>query len=154
MVHPAPPSRARRVADLPVIGYVLAPWSLLSEVRAALLRHGVRLTALEKKMASMNDALAEAARVVGLVKAEVASLRDQLVAEQSDDDAEVAAAREADAARLSELVGVLAEALPAAVPDVPAPGPGQPATDPETGQTSDEVIANPPPAADGSEQPL
>lgn len=136
-----------RVVDLPVVGYVLAPWALLSDIRAALLRHGERIKNLETRMTAFDDALQQAARIVGLVQAEVTSLRQQLAAEETDDqaqvDAAVADARQRDADRLNDLVGQLATVLPADVPDVPVPDPGQPAVDPATGQSSDDVIATP-----------
>jgi hypothetical protein len=149
-----PPTRPRprRVADLPLVGYLIAPWSLLSDIRTAILRHGARISRLEHWMTTADANWAEAARIVGLVRAEVTSLREQLAAEEVDDQAQVdtavAEARRVDAERLDELVGVLAQTLPADVPDVPTPAPGEPAVDPDSGQSSDEVIANPPAAGE------
>lgn len=134
-------------ATLPtaVIRHLLAPWRTGPSTRAAVRRLATRLTRLETRMSAFDDRLAEAAALVGRIRAEVQSLRDQLTAEQTDDqaqvDAAVAEARQADADRVGSLVDLLAEILPADVPDVPVPEPGQPATDPTTGETSDEVLA-------------
>jgi hypothetical protein len=142
--------RHRRLADLPIVGYLLGPWSLLSEIRTALLRHGRRITRLEKLMTAMDQKWNEAGRLVGLARAELASLREQLEAEQLDDaaqaDAAVTEARSADAARLDALIGALADVVPVTVPDVPTPAPGEPAVDPESGESSDDVLA---PGEDG-----
>lgn len=130
------------LADL--LARVLAPWQDLANTPVLVRQHSRRLNDLEERMTSTEDAWGRAATIIGLVRAEVASLRDQLATEDADDQAQVdtavTAARQSDADRLAQLVDALAEVLPADVPDVPTPGPGEPATDPGTGESSDDVV--------------
>lgn len=131
---------------LPTLARRAACWlRRLVDLPAAARRSEDRLTLLEDRMTAFDDKLVQAAALVGRIRAEFQSLRDQLTAEQADDQAQVDTAvtdaRRADADRLAALVDNLAEVLPAAVPTVPTPGPGEPATDPATGETSDEVLA-------------
>lgn len=135
---------------LPTLARRAACWlRRLVDLPAAARRSEDRLTLLEDRMTAFDDKLVQAAALVGRIRAEFQSLRDQLAAEQAaeqaDDQAQVdtavAAARDADAARVGGLVDALAELLPADVPELPVPEPGQPATDPATGETSDEVLA-------------
>lgn len=155
--RPQPPiqrPRRRRLADLPVIGYLVAPWSLLSDLRAAVLRLGSRMTALEARMtASFDEQEARGQQLVALIKAEFTSLRQQLAEEEADDqtqvDTAVTAARAADADRLGRLIDTLAEVLPGQTPEVPVPDPGEPATLPDTGETSDDVVDAPATGGEG-----
>lgn len=107
-----------------LLASVVAPWT----------QHPARLNTLESRMSSAEAAAyARAAEVVGLIKAEFASLRQQV----SDAAAAGAAALEndaqADADRITGLIDELAAELPADVPDVPVPDPGQPAELPADG---------------------
>lgn len=133
------------LADVPILARLLRPWLMPSDLDAVALRHENRLNRLEKQMTAMDSSIENAARIVGLARAEFASLREQLAAEQLDDQAQVdtavAAARAADAERLDNLLGSLAEVLPAEVPEVPTPPAGEPAVDPVSGESSDDVIA-------------
>lgn len=104
---------------------------------------GERLNTLEddqyhlgERMTSMEDAAwARVGELVGLIKAEFASLRDQIDAAVADKDAAVAAGvasaladdATADTARVSGLISELESVLPAPVPAVVVPEPGQPA---------------------------
>lgn len=108
---------------------------------------------LENRMTSMEQneqaRWEEAARVAGLIVAEVRSLRPQLEAAIADKqaavDAGVASAlgeeAQRDIARLDELTALLSGALPVPVPEVPTPDPGEPAVDPDSGQSSDDVVS-------------
>lgn len=151
---PIPRPRRRRLADWPVIGYVVAPWSLLSDLRAAQLRLRNRVNALEARMtASMDEQEARGQQLVALIKAEFESLRSQLAAEEADDqtqvDAAVTDARSKDAERVGRLLDTLAQVLPGTPQEVPVPDPGEPATLPDDGDpadgptTSEDVIADP-----------
>lgn len=110
-------------------------------------RLGMRMTSIEQ---TEQDRWDEAGRVAGLVLAEVASIRDQLTAALRDQsevvDAAVAASRQEEAQRdierLDSLTARLREALPVEVPEVPTPDPGEPAVDPASGQSSDDVVAD------------
>lgn len=103
-----------------------------------------RVRRLELIMTTAQDNIDKALAVAALLKAEFASLRAQLEAEQTDDqvqvDAAVAAARQADMDRVEQLTNVLAEMLPGTTPVVDVPPAGEPATLPD-GQTSDDVVA-------------
>lgn len=91
------------------------------------------------------------AQLVGLIKAEFASLHTQLDGALADSDAKVSAAAKADsladAQRVKELLDELASTLPGQVPDVPVPDPGQPAELPadngDSGSAPDEPAADP-----------
>lgn len=112
-------------------------------------------------MTSAEDqAYARAAEVVGLIKAEFASLKAQVDAAVADKDAAVQAGvasaladdAAADTERLSGLIGELESVLPVAVPQVPVPDPGQPAEVPAESETpvgdpADEHDPENPPAA-------
>lgn len=134
-----------------VVDAVLAPWRNLSGLRFLVRQHGRRLLSLEEQMTAFEDQMSRGAQIVGLLRAEFASLRQQVAdlsgqvaAEEADDQAQVAAgvdaARQADADRVGSLIDQLAEVLPAEVPQVPTPEPGEPATDPSTGESSDDVV--------------
>lgn len=111
-------------------------------------RMGERMTSMEQNEQQRWD---EVGRVAGLVVAEVASIKEQLAAAIADKDAAVAAGvasalgaeAQADIDRLDALTARLSEVLPVAVPDVPVPDPGEPAVDPGSGQSSDDVLAEP-----------
>jgi len=93
----------------------------------ALLRLESRMTNAE------NAAYARAAEVVGLIRAEFASLRLQIQDAATAGAAALESDAQADADRITALVDELASVLPADVPDVPTPAPGDPAeipTDP------------------------
>lgn len=154
-----PRPRKRRLVDVPYIGhaldYALSPWSLLSDLRARLMAHGLRIRRIEEKLMDYDEQITRGGQILALVKAEFASLREQLAAEEADDQAQVstavASARAADAERLGGLIDSLAEVLPVVVPDVEVPAAGEPAVIPETGETSDDVIETPVEAAPAAE---
>lgn len=58
-----PRPRKRRLRDWPYIGpvldYALSPWSLLSDIRARLMAHGIRLNQMEDRMTAFEEALAD-----------------------------------------------------------------------------------------------
>lgn len=100
----------------------------------------VALTTLEEKVTNAeNAAYARLGELVGLIRAEFESLRAQVDRAVQDKDAAVAAGVEsalsedaaADTARLEGLIGELESVLPAEVPDVEVPQPGQPAELPD-----------------------
>jgi len=96
-----------------------------------------KLQELETRMSSAEqDQYDRGAALVGLLKAEFASLHEQLTAALADQGAVVAAAlgedSAADAERIKGLLDELATVLPA-VPDVPVPLPGEPAQVPADG---------------------
>lgn len=102
----------------------------------------VGLSNLRRDMTSSEDrAYARAAEVVGLLRAEFASLRSQIDAAVADKDAAVQAGVQAaladdsatDAARVEGLITELESVLPREVPQVPIPQPGEAAVLPETG---------------------
>ena len=93
-------------------------------------------TILGERMSSVEDAnYARLAELAGLIKAEFASLKEQLDAAVADKDAAVAAGvasavgedSAADAERLSGLIAEFEQVLPVPVPEVPVPAPGEPA---------------------------
>lgn len=104
-----------------------------------------RVTSVEQNEQARWD---EAARIAGLVVAEVASIKSQLAEAIADKDAAVAAGvasalgeeAQRDIDRLDALTARLSEVLPVEVVQVPVPDPGEPAVDPDSGQTSDEVL--------------
>ena len=109
-----------------------APWTALSDVQADLARHEIALHEVRTRMTSMeNEAYARAAEVVGLIRAEFASLRGQLDEAIAGTDAAVASALSEDSARdaerLTGLIDELSSVLPVDVPEVPVPAPGEPA---------------------------
>lgn len=96
----------------------------------------VALERMRTDMTSAEDrAYARAGEVVALLRAEFASLRSQVDAAVADKEAAVQAGIEsaladdsaADAARVESLITELESVLPAEVPQVPVPEPGQPA---------------------------
>jgi hypothetical protein len=95
-------------------------------------------------MTTAQDSIDRAVAAAALIKAEFASLREQLAAEERDDqaqvDAAVAAARNADMDRIDALTATLTELLPGEPPAVDTPAPGEPATLPD-GESSDDVVA-------------
>jgi len=106
------------------LAWLHAPWTDLSDVQAELARHEMELLALRSAMSSAeNLAYERAAQLVGLIKAEFVSLREQLdaSAQALEGDAQ------ADADRLNGLLDELATVVPAEVPEVPTPAPGEPA---------------------------
>lgn len=127
------------------------PWMPASQVRRQLRglwsyavaqteATSVALEQLRREMANAEDqAYARAAEVVALIKAEFASLKGQVDAAIADKDAAVQAGVEhalaedsaADAARVEGLIDKLASVLPAPVPEVEVPAPGEPAELPE-----------------------
>jgi hypothetical protein len=138
-----------------------APWTALSDVQADLARHEFALHETRTRMTSMeNEAYARAAQVVGLIKAEFASLRGQLDEALAGTDAAVESALSEDSARdaerLTGLIDELSSVLPADVPDVPVPAPGEPAElptdagDGDAGEPApvDEVAGDPADTAD------
>lgn len=102
-------------------GQVENLWSYVLGQTEHITRIGERMTTAE------NEAYVRAAQLVGLIKAEFASLRQQL----ADKDAALNADAQADADRLNGLLDELATVVPADVPDVPVPDPGQPAELPD-----------------------
>lgn len=119
----------------------------VTAVEQELLMIGDRMTNVEQAESERWD---EVGNLAGLVLAEVESLRQQvgvLVADQQTAvDSAVAAERQqaaqADLDRLDALGAKLRAALPVTVPEVPTPDPGEPAVDPGTGQSSDDVLAD------------
>lgn len=100
----------------------------------------VALTTLEERVTNAeNAAYARLGELVGLIRAEFESLRAQVDRAVQDKDAAVAAGVEsalsedaaADTARLEGLIGELESVLPAEVPEVEVPQPGQPAELPD-----------------------
>lgn len=100
----------------------------LAEHGKTLARHARAINALETRMTTAeNAAYARAAEVVGLIRAEFASLREQVANAATAGAAALEADAQADADRITGLVNELVSVLPATVPDVPVPDPGQPA---------------------------
>ena len=100
----------------------------------------VALTTLEERVTNAeNAAYARLGELVGLIRAEFTSLREQVDRAVQDKDAAVQAGVEsalsddaaADTARLEGLIGELESVLPAEVPEVEVPQPGQPAELPD-----------------------
>lgn len=137
-----------------------------------------RLDSLEERMAQIEDeAYSQLGTLIGVVVAEVASLRDgvaqkdqaladakalidsqagQLAGAEADKAAAVSAAvsaaldadSQADAARVEQYVDQLKAAVPDAdVPDVPVPDPGQPA-EPPADSGVDVPVVDPTPTPD------
>ena len=134
-----------------------APWTALSDVQADLARHEFALHETRTRMTNMeNEAYARAAEVVGLIKAEFASLRGQLDEALAGTDAAVASALSEDSARdaerLTGLIDELSSVLPADVPDVPVPAPGEPAELPadEPAPADEDPADTADPADDGT----
>lgn len=103
-----------------------------TDIESHILAIEENITRLGERVSSAEDAAyARAGELVGLIKAEFASLKGQLDAALADKDAAVAAALNddsaADAERVSGLISELESVLPAEVPEVPVPDPGQPA---------------------------
>jgi hypothetical protein len=116
-------------------------WSYVMDQTEEITKMGERMTSAE------NEAYARAAEVVGLIKAEFASLREQL-----DSSAEALSAdAQADADRLNGLMDELASVLPAEVPEVPTPEPGQPAELPAEDAPADggTEVVNQTPGSEG-----
>lgn len=117
----------------------------VTAVEQDLLMIGERMSSVEQAESAQWD---EVARVAGLVLAELESVRQQvgvLVADQQTAvDSAVASERQtaaqADLDRLTALGELLKSALPVTVPEFPTPAPGEPAVDPGSGQTSDDII--------------
>jgi hypothetical protein len=106
--------------------------------RLQIIRIWQKLNELENRMSSAEqEQYDRGAQLVGLLKAEFASLHTQLTAALEDSDAKVATALGADSAadaeRIKGLLDELATVLPGEVPDVPVPDPGQPAEVPADG---------------------
>ena len=134
-----------------------APWTALSDVQADLARHEIALHEVRTRMTSMeNEAYARAAEVVGLIRAEFASLRGQLDEALAGTDAAVESALSEDSARdaerLTGLIDELSSVLPADVPDVPVPAPGEPAELPadEPAPADEDPADTADPADDGT----
>jgi hypothetical protein len=134
-----------------------APWTALSDVQADLARHEFALHEVRTRMTNMeNEAYARAAEVVGLIKAEFASLRGQLDEALVGTDAAVESALSEDSARdaerLTGLIDELSSVLPADVPDVPVPAPGEPAELPadEPAPADEDPADTADPADDGT----
>jgi hypothetical protein len=134
-----------------------APWTALSDVQADLARHEFALHEVRTRMTNMeNEAYARAAEVVGLIKAEFASLRGQLDEALAGTDAAVESALSEDSARdaerLTGLIDELSSVLPADVPDVPVPAPGEPAELPadEPAPADEDPADTADPADDGT----
>lgn len=117
-----------------LIADVLAP--VTSDIYRRITAGEKKLTRLEHRMTTAEqDQYARGIQLVGLLKAEFASLHAQLDAAIEDKDAAIAAGVEsalgqdsaADAERIKGLLDELATVLPGDVPDVPVPDPGQPA---------------------------
>lgn len=103
-----------------------------------------RLNHLENRMSSAESAAyARAAEVVGLIKAEFASLRQQVADAATAGAAALEADAQADADRINSLIDELAEVLPADVPEVEVPAPGAPAELPSDPAPEPEVPAEP-----------
>jgi hypothetical protein len=97
-----------------------------------------KINELEERMTTTEqEQYDRGAQLVGLLKAEFASLHSQLDQALADSDAKVATAlgedSKADAERIKGLLDELATVLPGTVPDVPVPDPGQPAEVPADG---------------------
>lgn len=147
-----PPPHAYLEAQTPDTRWWL-PWATRREfrrqVRALWEAHyeqvastDVGLNNLRREMTSAEDrAYERAGEVVALLRAEFASLRSQVDAAVADKDAAVSAGVQnalaedsaADAARVEGLITELASVLPAEVPDVPVPQPGDAAELPDEG---------------------
>lgn len=97
---------------------VVAPWTDTP----------ARLHDLETRMTSAESAaFTRAAEVVGLIKAEFASLRQQVAEAATAGAAALEADAQTDADRINGLIDELVTVLPADVPEVPVPEPGAPA---------------------------
>lgn len=116
------------------------------------------LERMEERMTTAEDtAYNRLAELIALVKAETASLREQVAAAVADKEAAVAAGVASalgeesarDVERLTGLIAELESAVPVPVPEVPVPAPGEPAELPaEPAQPAEE-----PPAGPSDEQP-
>lgn len=114
--------------------WLTAPWTALSDMQAQLTRLQMKSIELETRMTSAeNAAYARAAEVVGLIKAEFASLRQQVADAATAGAAALEQDAQTDADRINGLIDELAEVLPAEVPDVPVPAPGEAAELPADG---------------------
>lgn len=112
---------------------LLSPsWAELARMQAQIRNLQSEIVTLRSAMSSAESAAYErAAEVVGLIRAEFASLRDQL----ANSDVALEADAQADADRLNGLVDELVSVLPAEVPEVSVPDPGQPAELPAEGES-------------------
>jgi hypothetical protein len=129
-----------------VVTYVRDLWEYV-------LQQTEHLTNLGERMTSVEDTnYARLRELAGLIKAEFASVRQQLDAAVADKEAAVAAGISSaltedsanDAARLSGLIDEFGSILPGAPVEVPVPDPGQPAelpTDPPA--PADPVVETP-----------
>jgi hypothetical protein len=91
--------RPFRLADLPGVGYLLAPWSLLSDLRTAIVRHGIRISRLEHWMATTDELVARFAAATDEIASDLEALRGEVALL----DAGVAAKFEPLVARLEGL---------------------------------------------------
>ncbi len=108
--------------------WLTGPWrtqNTQDELTLSVLR---RIEHMESRVTNAeNAAYARAAEVVGLIRAEFASLRQQVQNAGTAGAAALEADAQADADRITGLIDELAAELPADVPDVPVPDPGAPA---------------------------
>lgn len=115
------------------LDFLTSPWRTeiaKDELNLSVLR---RINEVETRMTTAeNAAYARAAEVVGLIRAEFASLRQQVSEAATAGAAALEADAQADADRITGLIDELAAELPADVPDVPVPDPGAPAELPES----------------------
>jgi len=120
---------------------LVEPWTVNYAARDELDLHILeRLNNLEARMTSAeNDAYARAAEVVGLIKAEFASLRQQVQDAATAGAAALEQDAQADADRINGLIDELASVLPAEVPDVPVPAPGEAAELPDDSSGGGDV---------------
>lgn len=133
--------------------WLVGPWrtqNCRDELTLSVLR---RIDHLETYVSTAETAAtARLAELAGLIKAEFASLKGQLDAAIADKDAAVAAGitsalnddSAADASRLEGLIAEFESVLPATVPDVPVPDPGQPAELPAEPAPAEPVEETPP----------
>lgn len=131
-----------------LLHWLTAPWRRPLERDELTVLALQRINRLETRMTNAeNAAYARAAEVVGLIKAEFASLRLQVSDAATAGAAALEADAQADADRITGLIDELAAELPADVPDVPVPDPGEPAELPTEEEPTEEPPAEPTPAA-------
>lgn len=130
-----PPTLLERIADLLPVnrGQLRQLWNHVLDHESLVTD---KLIEMEERMTSTEQAAyARLGELVGLVKAEFASLRQQVDQAVADKDAAVAAGvasalgeeTAADVERLNGLIAELEAVVPVPVPEVPVPDPGQPA---------------------------
>lgn len=140
--------------------WLVGPWRRQNDHDELTVSMLARLNHLENLMSSAESAAyARAAEVVGLIKAEFASLRQQVADAANAGAAALEADAQADADRINGLIDDLVTVLPVDVPEVEVPAPGAPAelpSDPapaEPEAPADPAPADPTPADPSDETP-